>query len=80
MLFVMGKLITTRYIESKGEKKRVFPFLDKLLAERKNQNVCLVCHGGVGLIICEYFEGTPKSNNLLDFSAIRNGEAIIFER
>lgn len=46
----------------------------------KNQNVCLVCHGGVGLIICEYFEGTPKSNNLLDFSAIRNGEAIIFER
>ena len=61
-------------------KKRVFPFLDKLLAERKNQNVCLVCHGGVGLIIREYFEGMPESKNLLDFSPIPNGEAIVFEK
>ncbi len=61
-------------------KKRVFPFLDKLLVECKNQNVCLVCHGGVGLIIREYFEGLPESKNLLDFSPIPNGEAIVFEK
>ena len=61
-------------------KKRVFPFLDRLLVERKNQNVCLVCHGGVGWIIREYFEGIPESKNLLDFSPIPNGEAIVFEK
>lgn len=61
-------------------KKRIFPFLDKLLEDRKDQNICLVCHGGAGLIIREYFEGAPASKNLLDFSPIPNGEAIIFER
>lgn len=61
-------------------RNRVFPFLDKLLVERKNQTICLVCHGGVGLIIREYFEGIPESKNLLDFSPIPNGEAIIFEK
>ena len=61
-------------------KARVFPFLDKLLVERKNQSICLVCHGGVGLIIREYFEGIPESRNLLDFSPIPNGEAVIFEK
>ena len=61
-------------------KKRVYPFLDKLANQYKNQNICLVCHGGVGLIIREYFEGAPKSGNLLDFSPIPNGETIIFEK
>ena len=61
-------------------KKRVFPFLDKLLVERKNQNICLVCHGGVGLIIREYFEGMPKRKNLLDFSPIPNEGAVVFEK
>ena len=61
-------------------KKRIFPFLDKLLIERKNQTVCLVCHGGVGLIIREYFEGAPESKSLLDFSSFPNGEAIVFEK
>ena len=61
-------------------KNRVFPFLDRITNERKNQTVCLVCHGGVGLIIREYFEGTPNSRNLMDFSPIPNGEAIVFER
>lgn len=61
-------------------KSRVFPFLDELSAKHESQNVCLVCHGGVGLIIREYFEGAPKSNNLLDYTPIPNGEAIIFEK
>ena len=61
-------------------KQRVFPFLDKLVTERPDQTICLVCHGGVGLIIREYFEGAPESGNLLDFSPIPNGEAIIFEK
>ncbi len=61
-------------------KKRILPFLDKILMEHKDQNVCLVCHGGVGLIIREYFEGTPASKNLLDFPPILNGEVVVFEK
>ena len=61
-------------------KKRVYPFLDKIVAEQKDQTVCLVCHGGTGLIIREYFEGVPSSGNLLDFFPIPNGEAAIFEK
>ncbi len=61
-------------------KKRIFPFLDKLVSERGGQTVCLVCHGGVGLIICEYFEGAPESGDLLDLTEIPNGEAIVFEK
>ena len=61
-------------------EKRVFPFLDKVIDEYEGKIVCLVCHGGVGLIIREYFEGVPESGNLLDFSQIPNGEAIVFER
>ncbi len=61
-------------------KKRILPLLDKILMEHKDQNVCLVCHGGVGLIIREYFEGTPASKNLLDFPPILNGEVVVFEK
>lgn len=61
-------------------KNRVFPFLNKIVDERKDQTVCLVCHGGVGLIIREYFEGTPSSRNLMDFLPIPDGEAVVFEK
>lgn len=60
-------------------KKRIFPFLDKLRKERIGQTICLVCHGGVTLIIREYFEGVPESGSLLDYPQVQNGKVIIFE-
>ena len=57
-------------------RKRVSPFLDKLSGQ--DQTICLVCHGGTGLIIREYFEGVPESGNLLDFKPIPHGEAEVY--
>lgn len=61
-------------------EKRVFPFLDELTKKYQGKTICLVCHGGTGLIIREYFEGAPESGNMLDFTPIPNGEALIFEK
>ena len=61
-------------------KRRIFPFLDKLAFEHKDETICLVCHGGTSLIIREYFEGMPESGNLLDFPPIQNGGVVIFEK
>lgn len=61
-------------------RARVFPFLDKLVQEREGQTVCLVCHGGTGLVIREYFNGEPENGNYLNYPPISHGEAEIFEK
>jgi len=59
-------------------EKRVFGFLERL-AERysKNENVLLVAHGGVGLVVSEYFEGEPEDGNMLQH-LVSNGKLQIF--
>lgn len=57
-------------------RERIYPFLDRVC--REPGNTCLVGHGGTALIIREYFEGTPKSGNLLDFPRVGNGEVMKF--
>ena len=60
-------------------RTRVYPFLDRL-AREGDKTFCLVCHGGVALVIQEYFEGTPGDGNLLGFSVLPHGQAAVFEK
>lgn len=59
-------------------KDRVYPFLDQLIGT--DRTICLVCHGGVALVIREYFEGTPESQDLLDFTVMPHAAALVFEK
>lgn len=61
-------------------KKRIYPFLNNLFKKHPNTNVCLVCHGGVGFMICQYFNGRPESGDLWEFSLTPNGGTMIFEK
>ena len=79
--YALEPKLTGKNVETlEAMKERVFPFIDKVANDYKDQTVCLVCHGGVGMIIREYFEGTPSSKNLMDYPQMTNGEAMIFEK
>lgn len=47
-------------------QNRVFNLLDELSAN-PNENVLIVAHGGVGLVLMSYFDGVPKDGNYLNF-------------
>lgn len=47
-------------------QNRVFNLLDEL-KDNSDENVLLVSHGGVGLILMSYFEGIPENGNYLNF-------------
>ena len=47
-------------------QKRVFKLLDEL-SDNPSENVLIVAHGGVGLVLMSYFEGVPEDGNYLSF-------------
>lgn len=47
-------------------QKRVFALLDEL-KRKPNDDVLIVSHGGVGLIVLSYFFGVPADGNYLKF-------------
>ena len=47
-------------------QNRVFDLLDEL-SDNPNENVLIVAHGGVGLVLMSYFEGIPEDGNYLNF-------------
>lgn len=58
-------------------EKRVFSFLDEITKKYRNEDILIVCHGGVGLFISSYFCGKPKNGNYLQFLA-DNGQILCF--
>ncbi len=58
-------------------EKRVFNFLDEL-KQKPNEDVLLVSHGGVGLVLMTYFKGIPSDGNYLSFE-MPNGKPITFD-
>ena len=58
---------------------RVYPFLDKIREEYDGKDILLVAHGGIGLIVRQYYKGKPHSGNLLDLPPVANGEIVILE-
>lgn len=59
-------------------EKRVYAFLDEITKQNPNENIMIVCHGGVGLIISSYFNGRPDDGDYLQFLA-NNGEILCFD-
>lgn len=57
---------------------RVVNFLDELHAKYKGKNVLVVTHGGVIMIMCAYFYGTPKDGNFLNY-LVTNGAVTKFQ-
>ncbi len=47
-------------------QNRVFNLLDEL-KDNPNENVLIVAHGGVGLVLMSYFEGVPEDGDYLNF-------------
>ena len=47
-------------------QNRVFNLLDEL-RDNPNENVLIVAHGGVGLVLMSYFEGVPEDGDYLNF-------------
>lgn len=47
-------------------QNRVFNLLDELRTN-PNEDVLIVAHGGVGLVLMSYFEGIPEDGNYLNF-------------
>ena len=47
-------------------QNRVFNLLDEL-RNNPNENILIVAHGGVGLVLMSYFEGVPEDGNYLNF-------------
>lgn len=58
--------------------ERVFPFLDRIREEYKGKDILLVTHGGLGVMIEEYYRGRPDSGNLLEY-VMGTGELRIFD-
>lgn len=47
-------------------QNRVFNLLDEL-SINSSENILIVAHGGVGLVLMSYFEGIPEDGNYLNF-------------
>ena len=63
----------------KDLETRVYPFLDRIRKEYEGKDILLVAHGGIGLIVRQYYKGKPQSGNLLDLPPVANGEVEILE-
>jgi len=60
-------------------EKRVFGFLKRLGEQYLgDENILVAAHGGVGLVINEYFYGEPKDGNMLQYLT-HTGKMQIFE-
>lgn len=55
-------------------KKRVFPLLDELKSQ-SDEDVLIVSHGGVGVVMMSYFYGVPQDGNYLSFE-VSNGKPV----
>ncbi len=58
-------------------KTRVFDLLDEL-RNTPDENVLIVSHGGVGVVLMSYFKGVPQDGDYLKFE-LGNGKLIVFE-
>lgn len=58
---------------------RIYPFLDRIRGEYSSADVLLVAHGGIGLIIRQYYAGKPQTGNLLDLPVLANGAVEVFD-
>lgn len=61
----------------KSVEKRVFSLIEEL-RENPSQNILIVSHGGVGVVLMSYFKGVPEDGNYLSFE-IPNGQSLIFD-
>ena len=59
-------------------KIRIYPFLDRIREEFSGEDVLLVAHGGIGLIIETYYKGIPETGDLLEYAS-GNGELKIYD-
>ncbi len=59
-------------------RTRVYNLLEELEDYPSDKNILLVSHGGVGLVVTEYFKGKPKNYDYLLY-AIPNGKPVIFD-
>ena len=57
-------------------KKRVYEFLDDILAS-DDENILVVAHGGVGMLMYGYFHGIPEDGDYLRY-LLPNGQATKF--
>jgi len=58
-------------------KKRVYEFLDEIV--NSNENILVVAHGGVGMLMYGYFNDPPKDGNYLEY-LLPNGQATKFTK
>lgn len=58
--------------------QRVYNLLDEIKANHRDENVLLVCHGGVGRLIRSYFIDDLENDDFFD-TIIPNGKPIRFE-
>ena len=60
-------------------KKRIYDFFDEILASYNGENILIVTHSVVSVIIRCYFEGEPKNNDY-DSYKLGNAEVIKYKK
>ncbi len=58
--------------------ERVSGFLERVKVEYDGEDVLLVSHGGIGVIVEAYYRGLPEDGNLLAYTS-KNGEVRCYE-
>lgn len=59
-------------------EERVYEFLDEVIAQYPTENILIVSHGGVGVIVSSYYLGKPKDGNYMKYLS-DNGQVLTFE-
>lgn len=57
---------------------RVYEFLDEIMHKYPHQNVLLVAHGGIGMVVQSYFCGKPTDGDYLKY-LVANCQVLKFE-
>lgn len=60
-------------------EKGVFNFLDEVVSKYPTENILIVGHGGVGLVLTSYFRGIPKDGNYMHY-IIDNCQVLSFDQ
>lgn len=59
-------------------EKRIYEFLDEITVTYPTENILIVSHGGVGMLVSSYFLGKPKDGNYMKYHS-NNGQILKFE-
>ncbi len=57
---------------------RVYDFLDEITQKYPKQNVLVVAHGGIGMVVQSYFLGKPKDGDYFNY-IVRNCQVLTFD-